>query len=38
VLRNFGMSFAHWFEAAVRYLTCASDEKPFPWKEWPAAD
>jgi hypothetical protein len=38
VLRNFGMSLAHWFAAAVQYLTCASDEKPFPWKEWPAAN
>jgi Domain of unknown function (DUF4389) len=38
LLRNFGTSLAHWFAETVRYLTCASDEKPFPWKEWPAAD
>jgi hypothetical protein len=38
VLRRFGISLARWFAETVRFLTCASDEKPFPWKEWPAAD
>ncbi len=38
VLRRFGTSLARWFAEVVRFLTCASDDKPFPWKEWPAAD
>jgi Domain of unknown function (DUF4389) len=37
-LRRFGTSLARWFSDVVRFLTCASDEKPFPWKDWPAAD
>ena len=37
-LRRFGASLAQWFAAAVRFLTCASDDKSFPWKEWPSAD
>jgi Domain of unknown function (DUF4389) len=38
VLRRFGSSLARWFAEVVRFLSCASDDKPFPWKEWPAAD
>ena len=38
VLRRFGTSLAKWFADVVRFLTCASDDKPFPWKDWPAAD
>jgi hypothetical protein len=22
----------------ARFLSCASDEKPFPWEEWPKAE
>ena len=38
VLSRFGASLARWFADVVRYLACASDEKPFPWKDWPTAD
>ena len=38
VLRRFGLSLAHWFADVVRFLTCASDDKPFPWKDWPAPE
>ena len=34
-LSGFGASLAHWFADVVRYLTCASDDKPFPWRDWP---
>jgi hypothetical protein len=37
-LLHFGSSLAKWVADAVRFLTGASEEKPFPWKEWPAAD
>jgi Domain of unknown function (DUF4389) len=37
-LRRFGASLARWFADTVRFLTCASDDKPFPWREWPSAD
>jgi Domain of unknown function (DUF4389) len=37
-LRRFGASLAQWFADAVRFLTCASDEKPFPWRDWPSVD
>ncbi len=36
-LRRFGISLALWFSAVVGFLTCASDDKPFPWKDWPTA-
>ena len=34
-LREFGMSLALWFSQAAQFLSCATDEKPFPWKDWP---
>ncbi len=37
-LSRLGASLARWFADVVRFLTCASDEKPFPWKDWPTAD
>lgn len=37
-LRQFGTSLARWFADVVRFLTCASDDKPFPWKAWPTAE
>ncbi len=37
-LRRFGSSLARWFADVVRFLTCASEDKPFPWKDWPAAE
>ena len=38
VLRQFGASLARWFADAVLFLTCASNDKPFPWRNWPSAD
>jgi len=38
VLRRFGTSLARWFAEVVRFLSGASDDKPFPWKDWPAPD
>jgi hypothetical protein len=37
VLR-FGASLSVWLADVARFLSCASDEKPFPWKEWPKAE
>ena len=31
----FGTSLALWFAEVGRFLTCATDDKPFPWKTWP---
>jgi hypothetical protein len=37
-LISFGKSHSLWLAANARYLTCATEEKPFPWAEWPKAD
>jgi hypothetical protein len=37
-LARFGRSLSIWFSEVVRFLTCTSEEKPFPWKRWPDAD
>ena len=37
VLTRFGNSLSKWFSETVRFLSCASDDKPFPWKDWPVA-
>ena len=34
-IAQFGNSLARWLADAARYLTCASDAKPFPWAPWP---
>jgi hypothetical protein len=34
-LASFGNSLSIWLAEVGRFLTCASDEKPFPWKPWP---
>jgi hypothetical protein len=36
-LLRFGKSLATWFADVTRFLSCATDEKPFPWKDWPDA-
>jgi hypothetical protein len=36
-LLRFGKSLSIWFAEAARFLTCATDDKPFPWKDWPDA-
>lgn len=37
-LTRFGTSLARWFAEAARFLSLASEEKPFPWASWPAAE
>jgi hypothetical protein len=37
-LLRFGSSLAGWFSEIARFLSCASDEKPFPWKSWPDSE
>jgi Domain of unknown function (DUF4389) len=34
-LAGFGNSLSIWLAEVGRFLTCASDDKPFPWKPWP---
>ena len=36
-VRDFGASLATWVADATRFLSAASDDKPFPWKKWPEA-
>jgi hypothetical protein len=37
LLVRFGSSLALWLAATARFLCLASEEKPFPWTEWPRA-
>jgi hypothetical protein len=37
-LSRFGASLSLWMAHTARFLTCATDEKPFPWSDWPRAD
>jgi Domain of unknown function (DUF4389) len=34
-LASFGNSLSIWLAEVGRFLTCASEEKPFPWRPWP---
>ncbi|HEY7550577.1 MAG TPA: DUF4389 domain-containing protein [Hyphomicrobiaceae bacterium] len=36
-LARFGQSFSSWLAETARFVTCASDDKPFPWQQWPDA-
>lgn len=36
-LGDFGASLAKWSAQAILFLSCASNEKPFPWQQWPTA-
>jgi hypothetical protein len=36
-LTQFGNSLSRWLSDAARFLTCASEAKPFPWAAWPPA-
>jgi hypothetical protein len=36
-LAGFGNTLAIWLADAGRFLACATDEKPFPWRQWPNA-
>ena len=35
VLQRFGRSLSAWLAAAALFLCCDTDQKPFPWTEWP---
>jgi hypothetical protein len=35
-LAQFGGSLSRWLSETARYLTCASETKPFPWAPWPS--
>jgi hypothetical protein len=37
-LLGFGSSLAAWFSEIARFQSCATDEKPFPWRSWPSSD
>ena len=37
LLAGFGSSLSQWIASAGRYMTCQSEEKPFPWAPWPSA-
>ena len=34
-LTRFGSSLALWLGDVARFQTCAADDKPFPWRDWP---
>ena len=34
-LVRFGNSLVIWLADVARFQTCATDEKPFPWRPWP---
>lgn len=34
-IKAFGASLAAWLAQAGRYQACATEEKPFPWADWP---
>jgi hypothetical protein len=36
-LARFGSSISLWLAEIGRFLTCATDDKPFPWRPWPDA-
>jgi Domain of unknown function (DUF4389) len=36
-LVRFGNSLAIWLADVARFQTCATDERPFPWRPWPKA-
>jgi hypothetical protein len=36
-LARFGRSFSSWLAETAQFMTCASDDKPFPWRQWPDA-
>ena len=34
-LVRFGGTLTAWLSEVGRFLSCASDDKPFPWRPWP---
>lgn len=37
-LARFGSSLSIWFSEVARFQTGATDDKPFPWRDWPPAE
>ena len=37
-VRKFGVSLGNWMLEVADFQACATDDKPFPWKPWPASD
>ena len=37
LLARFGTTLSLWLAEIGRFLSCATDEKPFPWRAWPDA-
>ena len=37
MLASFGNSLSIWLAEVGRFLACATDDKPFPWRPWPDA-
>ena len=35
LLARFGNSLSIWLAEIGRFLSCATDDKPFPWRPWP---
>jgi hypothetical protein len=33
-LARFGASLSGWFADVSRFQSCASEDKPFPWRPW----
>jgi hypothetical protein len=36
-LKRFGDSLAQWVAQVVRFQTAGTEERPFPWSDWPEA-
>jgi hypothetical protein len=36
-LARFGNSLAIWLAEVGRFLTCATEDTPFPWRPWPGS-
>lgn len=37
-LTEFGVSLSEWMSQDAKYLSYATEEKPFPWAKWPTAE
>jgi len=34
-LARFGASLSTWFAEVARFQSCATEDKPLPWRDWP---
>jgi len=35
-LSQFGLSLSKWLAEVAQFQCCATEEKPFPWRDWPS--